>query len=452
MKSGDFTPVYENQKNDVHPPLFYLFLRIAMEFMGTNFSKWTGIVLNIIIYVFVTVFMYMILQRLLSGEKKANIKASILSFMSSIILASLSNAVYIRMYALLTLEILITIYLHIKLLEQEKINAKLLLAIGFIVLAGILTHYYYLFFVVFLYLVFFIKYIKEKEVKSVVFYTLTMFISGILSLIIFPYSIQHMFFGYRGQGVISNFENISEIAEHFFSHLYNLNYYGFNNLLIVIAVMIIGILIYNRMFKRDVVKFSKDKKDILRIIYIPTLCFFIMSAIASPWRVLRYIVPVCGVIFVLAIYYLYELLKTVSKERVCNILIMILFGAILISPFVFKMKPELLYTEKKEIVEGLSENSNLKAIYIFNSQKSNFIDDILLFSIIDESYIARDIEYTEESIGNIIGDKDVSNGLVVFISEDENYDEILNVVKNATGLNDSKFLGKLNTCQVFVCK
>ena len=32
----DFTPVYENQKNDVHPPLYYLLLRIAMEFVNVQ--------------------------------------------------------------------------------------------------------------------------------------------------------------------------------------------------------------------------------------------------------------------------------------------------------------------------------------------------------------------------------------------------------------------------------
>ena len=124
--------------------------------------------------------------------------------MSSITLASCSNVVYIRMYALLTLEILITIFLHIKLLEQKKINPKLLVGIGISVLVGVLTHYYYLIYLVSLYLIFLIKYIKEKKLKNLLYYTLTMVISGILSLIIFPYSINHMFFGYRGQGVISN--------------------------------------------------------------------------------------------------------------------------------------------------------------------------------------------------------------------------------------------------------
>ena len=45
-------PVYENQKNDVHPPLYYLLLRIAASFTIDGFTKWTGIILNIIIYVF----------------------------------------------------------------------------------------------------------------------------------------------------------------------------------------------------------------------------------------------------------------------------------------------------------------------------------------------------------------------------------------------------------------
>ena len=47
----DFTPVYENQKNDVHPPFYYLLLRIAASFTIDSFSMWTGIILNIIIFV-----------------------------------------------------------------------------------------------------------------------------------------------------------------------------------------------------------------------------------------------------------------------------------------------------------------------------------------------------------------------------------------------------------------
>ena len=115
MKFGDFTPVYENQKNDVHPPLYYLLLRICMEFTKNHFSKWSGIILNIIIYAFIIIFMYLIFRYLFKeeSEKDSKIKSAVLAFMSSIMLSSISNVIYIRMYALSTLNILITLFLHI---------------------------------------------------------------------------------------------------------------------------------------------------------------------------------------------------------------------------------------------------------------------------------------------------------------------------------------------------
>lgn len=35
---GKYSQVYENQKNDVHPPLYYLLLRFSMGFSRNHFS------------------------------------------------------------------------------------------------------------------------------------------------------------------------------------------------------------------------------------------------------------------------------------------------------------------------------------------------------------------------------------------------------------------------------
>ena len=51
-EKNNWLPVYENQKNDVHPPLYYFLLRIANSFTIDNFTKWTGIILNIIFFTF----------------------------------------------------------------------------------------------------------------------------------------------------------------------------------------------------------------------------------------------------------------------------------------------------------------------------------------------------------------------------------------------------------------
>ncbi len=158
--------VYENQKNDVHPPLYYLLLRIAMGFRTDSYSKWSGIILNIIIYIFITIFIYLIIKKLLEGNDKYKEKSAILALISSLTLSSINNAIYIRMYALATLNIVITTYLHLKLLDKKENSYKLLVAIGIFALVGSLTHYYYLFYLAMLFIMFVIKYVKEKNYKE----------------------------------------------------------------------------------------------------------------------------------------------------------------------------------------------------------------------------------------------------------------------------------------------
>ncbi len=500
---ASYKQVYENQKNDVHPPLYYLLLRFAMGFSIDNFSKWTGIILNIIIYCFITVFMYLILKQLFEGEKREKEKALILAFLSSITLASVSNVIYIRMYSLLTLEILITIFLHIKLLKNQKPNTKLLLALSLTTLAGILTHYYYIFYIAIMYLIFFIKYIKEKNIKALVKYTITMLISGVASLIIFPYSIKHMFFEYRGQGVISNFENIYKSILNILEQLRNLNYYGFNNLLFFIIIVIVGLFIYkkiayyhrqklsncskesseykqndcsskssdysqkatncsqktsdsnqkscytkqnNKAFQKNML--SKENKEILKLIYIPSIFFFIIASIASPWNVLRYIVPVCGLIFVFLMFLLYKLINDVTTKKISSILYVIFICLILASPLIFKMQPELLYYDEKETIETIKNKANIPAVYLYNKQTSNFLDNIMIFSIIENSYITKDVEYTMENIQKILNNIDTSNGILIFINEVQKED-ILNVIKNSKNFKNCEYINKLNATEVY---
>ena len=46
---GDWSPVYENQARDVHPPFYYLLLRCAAMAAGGGFTKWSGLGLNLAI-------------------------------------------------------------------------------------------------------------------------------------------------------------------------------------------------------------------------------------------------------------------------------------------------------------------------------------------------------------------------------------------------------------------
>ena len=108
-----------------------------------------------------------------------------------------------------------------------------------------------------------------------------------------------------------------------------------------------------------------------------------------------------------------------------------------------------MYSDKKEIVQELGNELNVPTIYLFNSQNNRFLDDILLFSILDESYIAKDLDCTEENIQEIFKDKDISKGIVVFINEGQENDELIDTIKQALNLTNSEYLKRLNACDVY---
>lgn len=445
-----YSQVYENQKNDVHPPLYYLLLRIAMGFSPNHFSKWPGIILNMIIYAFITLFVYLISSKLLEGKKYHKEKSIILAFLSAITLSSLSNVIYIRMYALSTLNVLIITYLHIKL--YEKYNKKTLAFIGIIAVIGSLTHYYFLFYLAMLYLVTVLNFLANRENKKIRQYTIALVIAGIISILVFPFSIKHMFFGYRGDGVISNLTDITKIPSSIlkiFSYLGIVQYYAFNNILVLIILIIIGIFVYR---KKKKINQKIEISKYFKLIYLPTIFYLVLVAVSSPWIELRYIMPICALIFISLLYWLNQLLETVLNKKNTLKLMIVIIALIIISPFILKTEPQVAYSDKREIVYKLENELNLPTIYCFNSSNNRFLDDILLFSVIDESYIAKDIEYTEENIKNILCGKDISNGIIIFINEGQNNDSILNSIMVATKLDNSTHLKRMNACDIYYLK
>lgn len=507
-EKSQFSQVYENQKNDVHPPLYYLILRIAMGFSIGNYSKWSGIIVNILIYAFITIFMYLIIKKILDGKNNYKEKSAILALISSITLAGVTNAIYIRMYALSTLNITITTYLHLKLLYKKEKNNMLLIAIAISALVGSLTHYYYLFYLACIFIMFVIKHIKEKDFKMLGKYILAISIAGILSLAIFPYSINHMFFGYRGQGTIENLTNIPKFFGSIARYLLITNVYGFNNLLFILIIASIGIVIYKRIKNKEI--FSL-KNRYLKYIALPTLFYFTLVAISSPFIELRYIMPICGMMFVIVIYYMASILNNMVKEKTLNIIIVSMFLLMAIMPTMsnkiielatgkdfrnekeylysskdevtkklknefklpvemfsnfsdasiantllyiknFIIEPEVLYSNKREIVEILKNDLNVPIIYLFNSNNNRFLDDILLFANINESYIAKDIQCNEESIREILKDKDISRGIVVFINDGQENEELINIITNSINCNTVRYLQRLNACDIYYIK
>lgn len=440
---GNYKPVYENQKNDVHPPFYYLLLRLFMNFNINYFSKWPGIILNIIIYIFITIFTYLTLKRILKNDKASIIIAGI----SSITMASLTTAIYIRMYALSTLNVLITLYLHFRLYEGKDKKQVIFPLIGLSALIGSLTHYHYIIFLAVLYIMFMYKFIKEKNYKNCIIYTITMLISAVGSLLIFPYSINHIFFGYRGQGSLSKLTKIKEFIGCINGYLGKINRFTFNNTLILLAILLI--IIYIIKIKK---KINFKVNEYTKYMVAPTLVYFIMIALSSPWIELRYIMPICPIIFSIIICWIYNIMKLIFSEKNNKIFTVIILLVILIMPIITKVEPEVEYSDKKEIVNFIKQNANKPVIFLFDENHNRFLDDIYLFTIAKNSYIAKNFDCTKDNVMTILDKQNISNGIIIFINEGYENDEQIQAISNATNLKNITHIQRLNACDVYEVK
>ncbi len=486
-EQGDFAPVHENQKNDVHPPLFYLLLRLGMELTPGQFSKWTGIMLNMVIAAVNTVLIYVIIGRILGlkrGEWSAR-KAKALALTAVVVLglATVSTVIYIRMYELLTMWILLTTYLHLRLLEvtpkQAKMVSKkvknaegkkeleldvevgkrqwLLLLIGLVALAGVLTQYYYAFFLVALVGYFAVYYIQQKRWKEWWGYLGTLAVAGAVSLVIWPWSVQHLFFSNRGGGVLERFTHPGMLLGDLWQYLGVVDKYAFHYLLLV---AILGLLFLGgrALAKREKVSWKMERRRNFVMVLVPSLFYLLIVTAVSPFIELRYVAPVCGLMMMLVVMALWQVMSLVwggGKWRNWMMAGGIVFFAVM--PVLTGVQPDTMYTERAEVVEWIQKHENVPALYLTQGKGDwVFLNDILLFRELDESYIVKDLQGREEEkqaqIQKILQRRNLSNGLIVVVNDDYDEMQMIKMIENATGLQDVEHVARVVTSDVFYIK
>ena len=442
----DLKPVYENQKNDVHPPFYYLLLRIAYSFDLDSFSKWPGLILNIIIVMLSNILIYLVLKEILKNTRIA----LLMCLVNGLVIASIESVMYIRMYALNSLFLLLIAYIHLKNFKKENMKLSTYILMALTVLFAALTHYYNVIYIAIIYIIYMITYIKNKQYKNAVKYTLTMIIPSVVFLIVFPYAIEHIFMGYRGEGVLSTFTNPSKMIENLANYINIVNTNVFNGLLWIILTIFVIVTIY---------KLIKNKKITIRIeniklllITVPAIVYFLFVSLSSPYTEIRYIIPVCTFIFIYVMYLLNVLLNKILDEKKSNIVFTITMVLILVMPILTQAKINNLYLEHKNIVNEIKEKySDLPTIYLFNTNQNRFLDDIYLFTKIEESYILDIEKANQENIDKILENKDLDSGILLWVNEGfekENYIEMIKK-NNNRNFENCKHLKRMNACDIY---
>lgn len=437
---GDFRAVYENQKNDVHPPVFYLLMRLGMELMPGKFSKWTGIGLNMIIAAVDTVVVFLVVKEIF-GQKKSlrEERRGIwlhlgVTAVVALMLATVSTVIYIRMYELLTLWIGVMTLLHLKLLRAEgEKRIKLLVGIGGTELLGGLTQYYFWFYLAALAGYFVVRYGRTKKWRELGQYVGTVMGAGVVSLVIWPHAITHMFFGYRGQGVLSTLLDPGKLLGNLWQYARVVDEFVFHGWLLMVVAVVIG-LAWMAVLRRRQLDAEQGQRERILMMLVPTGFYLVIVAAASPFVALRYIAPVCGSVLMLTVWLLYELGGSFGEKTRRAVLGVGLAGMV-VGPMVFGTKPDVVYTERAVLVEKAQERREAPALYLMKTGEDwAIMNDILLMREFEESYIAQDVGADKEKIREILKGKDLSEGLVVFINDGQENAAVLEAVEAVTGL------------------
>lgn len=457
---GDFWPVYENQKNDVHPPLFYGLLRLGMEMTPGQFSKWTGIVLNMVIAGVNTVILWLIVKRLTSGQKKSNgqtdVRALVLTAMVALGMATVSTVIYIRMYELLTLWILLTTWLHLKLLAEEGKKWKLCVGIGAVELLGALTQYYYWFYLVALFVVVVVKYVKKKDWKALRAYVATVIGAGLVSLLIWPYALQHMFFSNRGGGVLERFANPGMLLGDLWEYLGVVDKYAVHYLLLV-AILAMLILGAKALARGKKLEWFGEQRQTFAVVLAPMLFYLLVVTAVSPFIELRYVAPVCGLLLVLVALGVEQVVRLSWGEKMAKGVMAGALALFVVMPVVAGVQPDTMYSERAEVVAWAQEQAEIPALYFTKGEGDwVFLNDLLLFREFGDSYIVKDLQGRDEEkvaeLRRILKGRDLSNGLIVVVNDDYDKEQMMQAVEEATGLIDVEHVARMVTSDVYYIK
>lgn len=457
---GDFWPVYENQKNDVHPPLFYGLLRLGVELTPERFSKWTGIVLNIVIAGVNTIMLWLVVRRLTGSKEKTkagvDVRALVLTAMVALGMATVSIVIYVRMYELLTLWILLTTWLHLKLLAGEGKKWKLCVGIGVVEVLGALTQYYYWFYLVALFVTMAVRYMKRKDWKTLKAYAGTVIGAGLVSLLVWPYALQHMFFSNRGGGVLERFANPGMLLGDLWEYLGVVDKYAAHYLLLV-AVLMMLILGARVLARGKKLEWSEGQRQTFAVVLAPVLFYLLIVTAVSPFIELRYAAPVCGLLLVLVALGVEQVVRLSWGEKIGKRVMLGALALFIVMPVVTGVQPDTMYSERAEVMAWAQEQAGVPALYFTKGEGDwVFLNDLPLFREFGDSYIVKDLQGRDEEkvaeLKRILKGRDLSKGLIVVVNDDYDKIQMMQTVEGATGLTDVEHVARMVTSDVYYIK
>lgn len=300
-----------------------------------------------------------------------------------------------------------------------------------------------------------IKYLKQRQFKNAFLYTTTLIASALSGIIIFPYSINHIFFSYRGEGIktsLLDFENlVSKVIENI--RIINTEIFNNGGTILIIIAFVFCIWCFFVSIKKE--RKQKRKNTSIKYVAIPMVAYLAFSVVCSPYIDLRYLMPVIPLIFCSIIYMFYNLLKDImnSKNAFCIILVISICFAISVIPKL--SNNSYTYKGHKETLECLENKLSMTPmVYIYDDYSAQYNKTMECYEAltkIDKTYIMSKDKFSIDNIKQVLKDVDTNEGVLImmhYLYKNNVLDELL--YNNI--FTTSKYTGRLGRFVIYELK
>ena len=429
--------VYYNQSIDVHPPLFYFLVHFISIFFFNHFSKYIIFVLNLFFFIGTLWVIYKIMNQL---NKKNFALSTVILYGASI--GAISTVMFQRMYMMLTFFSVLYLYYTIKWIKQEYTLSKKDSILWIItIIGGFLTQYYFCIYIVLIFIILSSYLLWKKKYQKIFVYLKLHLLSAIIGIALFPFSIYHIFFSYRGFG---NKENNSlaflDMVNYYLKQIANA--FSTNGILIILFLfLIIGIIIYRKLWKQKK-KMEKNKGLYLSILIIPIILFILIVSKIAPFLGDAYTSRYIMLLFpVIAISFIYCVSNLIHHKKSAQFILLL---TILLSIHgLFTNTPVYLYKDYKKSMEIANQYQDDYFIYLYDNWFTH-LSSMPEFLTYKKSLIINANAYDFEYLKNM---KELENQeeFILCIKNWMNTEELLGKIKEYSGFTQSELLADIRS-------
>ncbi len=370
----DFANAAKNTSSDPHPPLYLFLLHGISSLFPGVFSKWFGIIINLIFGLMTLYYLYRTSEKITGSA----FTAAIVSIIYATSLGFLHQTVFLRMYLMLqAFTMLLTMHYVDLLISRRGLTAKKLAMLFFTVVLGTMTHYYFLIYAFFAAAFYSIRLMLLKNRNEIIKHVCLYLASGIAVLLLFP-SILWQITGsdvgsesFEGRSLSIIFHRARTMLS-----LLNIDLYGGNLKFYVLAFLFFGgllILSTRYMDIRTLLYGTEHKENLKNIrflsgteisailfIIFTVVCYFTVVSITTPYLTDRYLTPIYPPVILITVLAFIPIIQSLFRSPLLGIMI---FPVIMMFPLFTEMADGLYDVSKAEMQSLASEHSDDYCIY-----------------------------------------------------------------------------------------